>query len=81
MEILEKILNHGVGCFDELVESFNNEEIEEMNTEHTREDYKCDFDFKFNVVFDFVSDCLIESIKKGDCEQETKELFEIYCSM
>ena len=81
MAIFEKILNHGVGCFDELVESFRNEEIEEMNTEYIREDYKCDFNFKYDVVFAFVRDYLIEKIGNGDNGRETQEMFEIYCAM
>ena len=81
MDINEKILNHGACCFDELVESFSNEEIEEMNTEYIREDYKSDFDFKHNVVFAYVRDWLIENIDNGYTDKETKALFDIYCAM
>lgn len=81
MDINEKILNHGVGSFDELVESFSNEEIEEMNTEYIREDYKSDFDFKYSVTFAYVRDWLIENIGNGYTGNETQALFEIYCAM
>ena len=81
MDINEKILNHGACCFDELVESFSNEEIEEMNTEYIREDYKSDFDFKYNVVFAYVRDWLIENIDNGYTDNETKALFDFYCAM
>lgn len=81
MDINEKILNHGVGSFDELVESFSDEEIEEMNTEYIREDYKSDFDYKYAVTYTYVRDWLMEYIECGFTDSETQALFEIYCAM
>ena len=81
MDINEKILNHGVGSFDELVESFSDEEIEEMNTEYIHEDYKSDFDYKYAVTYTYVRDWLMEYIECGFTDSETQALFEIYCAM
>ena len=81
MDINEKILKHGAGCFDELVELFTDEEIDEMNTGLIQEDYKCNFDFKYCVAFAYVRDWLIENIGNGFTDGETQTLFEIYCSM
>jgi hypothetical protein len=81
MKIKEKILNHGAGCFDELVEAFTTEEIDAMNTELIREDYKSEFDFKYGVAFAYVRDWLIENIDNGNAGSEVQALFEIYCAM
>ena len=81
MDINEKILNHGPGSFVELVKSFSNEEIEEMNTEYIREDYRSDFDFKYCVVYAYVRDWLIENIDNGYTDYETRALFEIFCAI
>ena len=81
MDINEKILNHGAGCFVDLVESFDKEEIEEMNTGYIREDYKSDFDYKYAVTYTYVRDWLIEYIGCGFTDSETQALFEIYCAM
>lgn len=81
MDINEKILNHGVGCFDELVNSFDETEIEEMNTEYIREDYTSDFEYRYAVTYAYVRGLLIEYIGCGFTDRETQELFEIYCAM
>ena len=81
MNINEKIMNHGAGCFDELVSSLSNEEIEEMNADYIREDYESEFDFRYCVVFAYVKNWLIEHIDNGDNGVETKALFEIFCAM
>ena len=81
MPINEKIMNHGAGCFDELVDTFSAEEIDEMNTGYIRDDYQSDFDFKYCVAFAYVRDWLIEKINTGFNDADTKALFDIYCSM
>ncbi len=81
MIVNEKILKHGVGCFDELVDSLTNEEIAEMNKEYIREDYDSDFDFKYCVASAYIKNWLIERIDSYDNGAETRFLFEIYCAM
>ena len=81
MDINEKILNHGAGCFADLVESIDELDIEEMNMAYKREDYKSDFDYKYAVTYAYVRDWLIEYIGCGFTDSETQALFEIYCAM
>ena len=81
MDINEKILSHGAGCFADLVESFNKEEIEEMNKEYLPEDFKSDFYYKYAVTYNYVREWLIEKIDNGYTDNETLALFEIYCAM
>lgn len=81
MTVFDKILNHGVGCFDELVEMFSEKEIDEMNCGFTREDYTIDFYFKYAVVYQFVKDWLIKNIGSDLNDRETVALFKIYCAM
>ena len=42
MDTYEKILNNGAGSFVDLVESFDEWDIEEMNMGYNREDFKSD---------------------------------------
>ena len=81
MNIQEKILEHGVGCFDELVESFSNEEIDEINQEYRMEDFACEFDFKFAVLRDHIKAWLIMDIECNEKIRYIRELFEIYASI
>ena len=81
MDINEKILNHGAGCFADLVESIDELDIEDMNMAYKREDYKSDFDYKYAVTYAYVRGLLIEYIGCGFTDRETQELFEIYCAM
>lgn len=81
MDTYEKILNNGAGSFVDLVESFDEWDIEEMNMGYNREDFKSDFDFKYAVTYAFVRGLLIEYIGCGFTDRETQTLFEIYCAM
>ena len=81
MDTYEKILNHGAGCFVDLVESFDEWDIEEMNTGYNREDFKSDFDFKYVVTYNAVREWLVDYIKSGYTDRDTRTLFEIYCAM
>lgn len=81
MDTYEKILNHGAGCFVDLVESFDEWEIEEMNTGYNREDYTSDFNYKYAVIYSAVREWLVDYIQSGYTGHDTQTLFEIYCAM
>ena len=81
MDINEMIQNHGVGCFDNLVEKFSDSEIDEMCGDIIREDFKNEFSYKRCVVFTYIKEWLIENIDNACNDKETRDLFEIFCSL
>lgn len=81
MDVFEKILEHGANRFDELIESFSDAEIEEMNTEYSKDDFVNEFGYRFMVVRDYLKQCLITDLECNEKIANIRELFEIYASI